>query len=101
MSSRYIFRAPVEATEAGHAAESLVPVSRWGKPGLRPGDWVVGGPPNRLSFLQSFKWEPLPTNIRAPFSSGEGFLVPRQSVTWPRGPFGWIKGLYGQRKYTP
>jgi RHS repeat-associated protein len=101
MSSRYLFRTPVDVTEAGHAVESLVPASRWGRPGLKPGDWLMGGPPNRSNWLRSFKWEPNPTNIRAPFRAGEGYFVPPRYVTWPRGPIGWIKGLFGQRKYIP
>lgn len=39
------YRTPVSATEAGFPLENMVPVSRWGKPGLRPGDWIVPGPP--------------------------------------------------------
>ncbi len=97
------YRIPTAATEAGHGLDTLVPVSRWGRPGLRPGDWVMNGPPNRTNYVLSFKWDPNPTNIRAPFAAGEGYLVPPSSVRWPGGwgLDGWWKGLFGQRRYIP
>lgn len=103
ISSEHIFRGPVSATEAGFAPESMVPVSRWGRPGLAPGDWVMNGPPTYSNWLRSFKWDPNPTNIRAPYNVGEGYIVPPPHVTRPSGwgLDGWWKSLFGQRKYTP
>lgn len=107
MSSDFIYRTPVSATEAGHAVESMVPISRWGRPGLQPGDWVMSGPPTSSNFFRSFKWDPNPTNMRIPFSEAasraEGYMVPPSHVTRPTGwgLDGWWKSLFGQRKYTP
>jgi RHS repeat-associated protein len=103
MTSRHIFRGPVSATESGFAPESMVPVSRWGRPGLDAGDWVMNGPPNYSNYVRSFKWDPNPTNVRAPFDVGEGYIVPPVHVTRPSGwgLDGWWKSLFGQRKYTP
>jgi len=100
------YRTPVTATEAGNAVENMVPVSRWGRPGLQLGDWVMKGKPTLSNFLRSFKWDPNPSNIRVPLSehkTGEGFMVPPQSVEWPPGwgLEGKWRGLYGQRKYNP
>jgi RHS repeat-associated protein len=99
-----IHRVPASVTQTTTTPLSdFVPISRWGRPGLRPGDWVMPGSPNWLNYFFSFKWDPNPTNIRAPFASGEAFLVPPESVTWPRGwgLDGAFKGLFGQRVYTP
>jgi hypothetical protein len=103
MSAPHIFRGPVAATEAGIAPESMVAVSRWGRPGLQPGDWIMNGPPNFSNYVRSFKWDPNPTNIRTPFAAGEGYLVPAESVRWPTGwgLDGRWKGIFGQRRYVP
>ncbi|WP_271589181.1 SpvB/TcaC N-terminal domain-containing protein [Bradyrhizobium sp. CCBAU 53415] len=109
MSSKNIFRGPVSATQSGIAPESMVPVSRWGRPGLQPGDWIVPGEPSAWStYAKSFKWEPKWfgakwANDPAPRSSGQGFIVPPEHVTPPTGMGldGWIKSLFGQRRYTP
>jgi len=90
------------------SAESLVPeelttVSRWGRPGLEAGDWVMKGPANRLNYIFSFKWQPGMGNIFTPFSAGEEFTVATSSVRWPTGwgIDGWWKGIFGQRIYRP
>lgn len=97
------YRTPVSATEAGAPLETMVPVSRWGRPGLEPGDWIVPGPPGRITYLRSFKWDPLPTNQFAPPSSGQAFMLPPENVRWPTGwgPDGAFKGIFGQRRYLP
>lgn len=114
MSSEY-YRTPVSASEAGIPLEDLVPTSRWGLPGLRPGDWIVEGSPSSFwSYFKSFKWDPssklvgkrflgVPTNEIAPRSSGQGFMLPKEWIKWPKG-FGLdgaFKGIYGQRQYVP
>jgi RHS repeat-associated protein len=79
-------------------------ISRWGRPGLQSGDWVMNGPVSRENFLLTFKWDPNPTNVRIPLSkwaSGQNFPdVPRTALKWPPG---WekFKGIYGQRIYKP
>src|SRR5579884_25577 len=35
----------------GGAPDDLITVSRWGRPGLEPGDWVMKGPANRWNYL--------------------------------------------------
>ncbi|MBL8719115.1 MAG: VCBS repeat-containing protein [Myxococcales bacterium] len=87
----------------GPGGTRLVEVSRWGRPGLQPGDWVMRGGRTRWNYFWSFKWQPGAGNQFAPFRSGESFLVPEASVTWPRGwgLDGWFKGLFGQRRYVP
>ena len=79
--------------------EEEVTVSRWGRPGLRSGDWVMNGPVNRANYFFSGKWQPGFTNAYAPFNSGEQYQVPWYMVNWPGGVFGPVKGMLGQRKY--
>jgi len=85
--------------------ERLITVSRWGRPGLYPGDWVMLGRATYRNYLLSFKWEPawqwLPPeqrNIPAPFESGREYAVPKATVRFP---FGWEawKFVFGQRVY--
>jgi RHS repeat-associated protein len=81
-----------------------IPVSRWGRPGLEPGDWVMKGPKSPGNYIKSGKWQPWDPIFRnqfAPYGSGEQFLVPESSLQWPRGIFGPIKGGLGQRRYWP
>lgn len=106
MSSDRIYQIPVSATEMGFPLERLVPVSRWGRPGLRPGDWVMPGHVTRTNFGLSMKWDPNPSNVRIPLGewrNGQTFLVPPDSVHWPSGwgVDGKIKGLFNQRIYKP
>ena len=103
--SEHYFRTPVSVSEAGVPLETLVPASRWGRPGLQPGDWIMKGPPNRWNYLRSFKWDRLSrSNIPAPFKSGEGYMLPPSHIRWP---VGWgfegklFKGIYRQRRYVP
>ncbi len=96
------------AFSGGAAAEGggMTTVSRWGRPGLQAGDFVMTGEVSPSTFLRSFKWEPETplnrTNQRVPFSdwkTGENFSVPDSSLSWPSG---WekFKGVYGQRTFT-
>ena len=103
--SRYYYRTPISVSEdpLRLSLDDLVPVSRWGRPGLRPGDWVMPGNPNLLNYSLSFKWDPNPFNLPAPFVAGEAYMIPADAVKWPRG-FGldgWFKGLFSQRRYIP
>jgi RHS repeat-associated protein len=103
MSSRHIYGIPISATEAGYPVETMIPVARWGRRGLKAGDWIVKGSPTKSNYALSFKWDPNPTNIRAPYSVGEGYFVPPEWVSWPKGwgLEGWWKGLFKQRRYSP
>lgn len=101
MSSKYYYRSPVDVSEAGIPLETLVPSSRWGRPGLQPGDWIMNGPPSLTNYGLSFKWERHRWNTPAPFSVGEGYILPPDWIKWPSGLGGMIRGLYGQRRYLP
>ena len=78
-------------------------VSRWGRSGLESGDWIVKGDVNWINYLKSFKWDFLSkSNIKTPYSAGESFVVPSETIHWPSGWFtidGIWKGLFGQRRY--
>lgn len=87
-------------------------VTRWGRPGLRDGDWVMRGGRTWPNYLLSGKWEPrgvqdnacarmvgwARSNHFAPFRSGESFyLPPGGRLVWPSKE-SW-KGIFGQREY--
>jgi hypothetical protein len=102
--------APVLLAEVLPAAEggaevdaALTQVSRWGRPGLESGDWVMKGGPNWWNYIWSGKWQPGLGNQFARFNSGESFLVPKSSLVWPVGwgIDGFFKGVLGQRWYLP
>jgi len=78
---------------------TMVTVTRWGRPGLQSGDFVMKGGASRINYLLSGKWQPGFTNIYAPFSSGQSFVVPCSTVSWPPiiNPLNIIKGMLGQR----
>jgi RHS repeat-associated protein len=85
-----------------------VPVSRWGRPGLKPGDWVMEGPKSPLNYLASgkYQWPWVPTfgqsaNIPASYMSGVTYNVSPSSLSWPSGLLGAVKAAMGQRIYTP
>ena len=85
-------------------AEKRITVSRWGRPVLQPGDWVMKGKANYWNYVRSGKWDPFKWNQFAPFSSCQEYEVPVSSIRWPSGLGidGWWKGLiYGQRIYNP
>lgn len=91
------------ASRAGTASETLT-VSRWGRPGLQPGDWVMRGPANRWNYLMSGKYQPswMPGgNMPASFSSGQSFTVSGSSLQVPSGFFGPLKGALGQSMFVP
>ncbi|HZR27576.1 MAG TPA: hypothetical protein VFA71_02250, partial [Terriglobales bacterium] len=77
-----------------------VTVSRWGRPGLEAGDWVMKGEANYWNYLKSGKWDPGPWNEFAPYNSGQEFTVPSDTLEWPSG-WEFIKGILGQRIYVP
>ena len=64
--------------------------------GLRAGDWVMtGNHTNRINYWLSGVKE-----LGYPMSTGFSKTVPKSYLSWPKG---WerIKGLWGQRIYTP
>ena len=88
----------------GLQAEALTLVSRWGRSGLQPGDWVMGGGTGVWTYLMSFKWQPGMGNQFAPFTTGQNFLVPKATITnpgWVEKGAGWVKALYNQWIYRP
>jgi RHS repeat-associated protein len=78
----------------------LVTVSRWGRPGLEAGDWVVKGRQNFLGYTRSFKWENHKWNQYADKNTGQSYQVPANSLS---NPAGWeaFKSIFGQRIYNP
>jgi len=82
-------------------ANDLQQISRWGRPGLQPDDWVMKGDITRWNYLWSAKWQPGAGNEFAPFSNGQTFFVPKEQVVWPSGwgVDGKWKGIFGQRKF--
>ncbi|MBC2592658.1 hypothetical protein H5P28_00130 [Ruficoccus amylovorans] len=90
---------------------TTVTVSRWGREGLRPGDFVMEGKASLANWLKSGKWQPGAGNEFARPSSGQEFQVPRSTLkppsqaataTWAdKGPFGGVKKMLGQRAYVP
>jgi RHS repeat-associated protein len=80
-------------------SDELVVVSRWGRPGLKSGDWVMTGIKSRLNWLLSGKPQTGLSNQYAPYGSGVMYLVPRSSLRLPVDDLFWpIKALLGQRK---
>jgi RHS repeat-associated protein len=90
------------APGGGGGGGRMVRVSRWGRPGLRSGDWVMRGGVNWPNYILSGKWQPGFGNQFAPFTSGRPYLVPGSSLGWPSGGIlNPLKGLLGQRWYLP
>lgn len=81
----------------------LVNVTRWGRPGLESGDWVMRGKNTWLNYILSGKWDPGPWNQFALKSSGQTFQVLRRTLQRPLGMGidGIIKTLVGQWRYFP
>lgn len=83
-------------------AERMVEISRWGRPGLESGDWVVRGGRGLGNYLRTGKWLG-----RTPASAGETFKVPAGALRSPQlgGP-GNIRGILqnlfaGHYQYIP
>jgi hypothetical protein len=87
----------------GSSSDDLVDVTRWGRPGLESGDWVMKGKNTWWNYLRSCKWQPGMGNQFSPKGAGEVFQVPGNTLKWPKGwgIDGWWKGLFGQRRYIP
>lgn len=84
--------------------EALVTVSRWGRPGLQAGDWIMKGGATRWDYFWSAKWQwawVYGGNVPATFASGVEYSVLAQHVSKAPGVLGFLKGLVGQRIYTP
>ncbi len=50
--------AAAEAALAPAEAGEMCTVSRWGRAGLEPEDWVMKGDANFFNYLKSGKWDP-------------------------------------------
>ena len=74
-------------------------VSRWGREGLKQGDFVMKGAATPWNYLKSFKWERTPFNNPAAFNTGREYMVNASEIIWPTG---WqrFKGIFGQRIYV-
>ena len=81
-----------------------------GTGGLEDGDFIMKGPKNKMNYWKSGKWQPGGGNQRAPYESGQEYVVPRDTVKppneaknatlWDKGLFGLIKKWLGQRSYV-
>ena len=90
-------------------ADDFVMVSRWGREGLQPGDFVMKGDANYANYIKSGKWQPGFGNEYAPFSSGQTYTVPTSALSAPSKAatanavadkvFSPIKQVLGQRSY--
>ena len=83
-------------------------VSRWGREGVRHGDFVmIGSRYNPVSYLASGKIQPgFGNNFAGPWEGSTAVVLrahlhaPREgSLFFHRGPIVWIKWLLGQRRY--
>ena len=84
--------------------KDMMYVTRYGRPGLEAGDWIMPGKNTWWNYIRSFKWQKGFGNQFAPKSSGQTFTVPKNTVKWPTGfsiTDGAYKGLFGQRIYQP
>lgn len=110
LAARFPWLVPAAAAGAaavnginGQQGPTMCTVSRWGRPGLQPGDWVMKGPATPWNYFWSGKYQPswMPGgNIPAPFAAGQQFSVPASSITTPPGVTGAVKGALGQGIYT-
>ncbi len=93
----------VQAAGLAQTANATVTVTRWGRPGLEAGDWVMKGGNTLSNYLRSFKWQPGAGNDFAARCTGKAYEVAKEAVKWPKGwgIDGWWKGLFGQRIYKP
>ncbi len=92
-------------------SDDMTTVSRWGREGLQPGDFVMNGGATKYNYAMSGKWQPGAGNTMASFSSGQEFTVPASTLGAPsqaatagafdKGVFGWVKYGLGQRSYNP
>ena len=86
--------------------DEIMTVSRWGRDGLQPGDWVMkGSRKNPLNYFLSGKWQPswMPGNNQFAWpGSGKDYLVNPGDLKLPSGVTGFLKGLLcRQRIYNP
>jgi hypothetical protein len=85
-------------------ADKLVDVTRWGRPGLESGDWVMTGGKTLSNWLKSGKWQPGLGNEFADFSSGTTSQVVKSSLKFPHESgilVDTINYVLGQRIYKP
>jgi RHS repeat-associated protein len=82
---------------------NVITVTRWGRPGLEPGDWVMKGGKTYWNYFRSGKWQPGLGNKFASFNSGESFQVPAETLTSPDEALisNIFKKPFKQYKYTP
>jgi RHS repeat-associated protein len=101
--SQFLMAAPFAGLLRGAASSELGTVSRWGREGLKPGDWIMKGKVTPWNYMRSFKWQPGMGNEFAGYSTGRSYLVAADSIKWPTGwgVDGWWKGVFGQRIYSP
>ncbi|HYD78338.1 MAG TPA: LysM peptidoglycan-binding domain-containing protein [Paucimonas sp.] len=93
----------ITVTDEAMAAHEVTTVTRWGRPGLQSGDWVMEGGPTATNYFLSGKWQPGLGNQFASIAGAETFVVPKSALVPPEGygVDGGIKALFGQYRYQP
>ena len=101
----------VPAMTIPSVGSEMVTVSRWGRPGLETGDFVIMGEMNRFNYFRSGKWQPGLGNQFAPYASGVEYQVPVDTLRAPSEAMTatsfwdskWVdpikSWLFGQRSY--
>jgi hypothetical protein len=99
------------ASAPAEMATNMVTVSRWGRPGLEGGDFVMQGDATKWNYFKSGKWQPGMGNRFTPYRAGEEFVVPKTTLVSPsqaatataadKGAAGLIKQAMGQRAFIP
>jgi RHS repeat-associated protein len=79
--------------------DKIVKVSRWGRPGLQAGDWVVKGGKNIPNYLRTMKW--IPGKGFAAYSTGQSFFVSTAQLQAPTGALSFLDAVFGFWKYMP
>ncbi|HUV85411.1 MAG TPA: RHS repeat-associated core domain-containing protein [Methanosarcinales archaeon] len=88
------------AIQRALAGRKTVIVARWGRQGLKSGDWVMRGGNNPWNYLMSGKYQPI-ANQFASYSSGASYTVPGSALQAPGGFFGSAKTAVGQFIFSP
>ena len=88
------------AVQKALASRKTVTVARWGREGLKRGDWVMRGGKNSWNYLMSGKYQPI-ANQFASYGSGATYTVSGSALQAPGGFWGAAKTAVGQFIFSP
>jgi RHS repeat-associated protein len=97
-----------KSASAAQLSDGMVYVTRWGRPGLETGDFVMLGEKTYLNYILSGKWQWWGSNEFAGFTTGRTWVVPSESLLSPGEAatatigdirLGWVKQFLRQRSY--